>query len=42
MSIRSTATSGNLVSEMLPKTNVPKLEKGKKYFSKFVPKKMIS
>lgn len=42
MSIRSTAISGNLVSKKLPKTSVLKLKKGKKYFSKTVPKKIIS
>lgn len=42
ISIRSTATSGNLASKKLPKIRVLKLKKGKKYFSKTVPKKIIS
>lgn len=41
-SIRSTAVSGCMVSEKLPKTDVPKLKKGKKYFSKTMPEKIIS
>lgn len=41
-SFGSTATSGSLVSQKLPKTEVLKLKKGKKYFSETMPKKLIS